>query len=70
MAALPDPEAPPSVGLGRGGLLLGDLALRRIGQRLEIIGKTLDSDDRPPVDDAVQKLDSARTDLLQTMFRK
>jgi predicted DNA-binding helix-hairpin-helix protein len=47
-----------------------EIALRRIGERLETIRKTLDLDDRPPVADAVQKLEAARSDLLAAMFRK
>lgn len=47
-----------------------EIALRRIDERLEAIRKSLDTDDRPPVADAVQKLEAARTELLNAMFRK
>ena len=47
-----------------------EIAMRKISGRLEAIRKTLDLDDRPPLSDAVQKLDTARNELLNRMFRK
>lgn len=47
-----------------------EIALRQIGDELEALRKSLDTDDRPPVADAIQKLEAARTNLLNTMFRK
>jgi hypothetical protein len=47
-----------------------EIAIRKISVRLEAIRKTLDLDDRPPLADALQKLDAARTELLNRMFRK
>ena len=47
-----------------------EIAMRKISGRLEAIRKTLDLDDRPPLADAVQKLETARTELLNRMFRK
>ena len=47
-----------------------EIALRKIAGRLEAIRKTLEVDDRPPVSEAVQKLETARSELLSTMFKK
>jgi hypothetical protein len=47
-----------------------EIAMRKISVRLEGIRKTLDLDDRPPLADAVQKLDAAHNELLNRMFRK
>ncbi len=47
-----------------------EISLRRITDQLENIRKSVDTDERPPVADAIQKLESARTDLLNSMFRK
>jgi competence protein ComGC len=47
-----------------------EIAMRKISGRLEAIRKTLEVDDRPPLADAVQKLDAARSELLNRMFRK
>jgi hypothetical protein len=47
-----------------------EIALRKISNRLEVIRKTLNVDDRPPVASAVEKLEQARTELLNRMFRK
>ncbi|MBZ5569786.1 MAG: hypothetical protein LAN64_18310 [Acidobacteriia bacterium] len=47
-----------------------EIALRKISGRLEAIRKTLDVDDRPPVAGAIQKLEAARNELLNRMFRK
>ena len=47
-----------------------EIALRKISARLEAIRKTLEVDDRPPLADAIQKLESARRELLNRMFRK
>ena len=47
-----------------------EIAMRKISVRLEAIRKTLDVDDRPMLAEAVQKLDAARSELLNRMFRK
>jgi hypothetical protein len=47
-----------------------EIAIRKISLRLEAIRKTLDIDDRAPVGEAIQKLEAARTELLNRMFRK
>ena len=47
-----------------------EIAMRKISGRLEAIRKTLDLDDRPLLAAAVQKLDTARNELLNRMFRK
>ncbi len=47
-----------------------EIAMRRMSGRLEAIRKSLDVDDRPPVADAIQKLEAARTALLNRMFSK
>jgi len=47
-----------------------EIAMRKISGRLEAIRKTLDVDDRPPLADAIQKIEAARTELLNRMFRK
>ena len=47
-----------------------EIAMRKMSLRLEAIRKTLDTEDRPSVADAIQKLEAARTDLLNLMFRK
>jgi hypothetical protein len=47
-----------------------EIAMRKMSARLEAIRKTLDLDDRPPVAEAIQKLEAARNELLNRMFRK
>ena len=47
-----------------------EIAISKISGRLEAIRKTLDLDDRAPLADAVQKLETARSELLNRMFRK
>jgi hypothetical protein len=47
-----------------------EIAMRKMSTRLEAIQKALDIDDRPPVGDAIQKLEAARSELLNRMFRK
>ena len=47
-----------------------EIAMRKMSGRLEAIRRTLDVDDRPPVADAIQRLETARTELLNRMFRK
>jgi hypothetical protein len=46
-----------------------EIALRKIADRLDGIGKSLEVDSRPPVVDAVGKLEAARNDLLFRMFK-
>jgi hypothetical protein len=47
-----------------------EITLRKISGRLEAMRRTLDVDDRPPVAEAVQKIEAARNELLNRMFRK
>lgn len=47
-----------------------EIAMRKMSSRLETIRKTLDLDDRPPVAEAIQKLEAARNELLNRMFKK
>jgi hypothetical protein len=47
-----------------------EIAMRKMSRRLEAIRKTVEVDDRPPLADAVQKLETARSELLNRMFRK
>ena len=47
-----------------------EIAMRKISGRLEAIRKTLEVDDRPPLAAATQKLETARSELLNRMFRK
>ncbi len=46
-----------------------EIALRKIADRLDGIGKSVEVDSRPPVVDGVQKLEAARNDLLFRMFK-
>ena len=46
-----------------------EIALRKISDRLDSIGKSIDVDSRPPVEDARRKLEAARNDLLFRMFK-
>jgi uncharacterized protein with GYD domain len=45
-----------------------ELELHKAGVRLEAVRRTLAFDDRPPVKDAVDKIEKARTVLLDLMF--
>ena len=47
-----------------------EISMRKISARLEGIRKSLDLDERGPVGDAINKLETARTELLNRMFRK
>jgi hypothetical protein len=47
-----------------------EIAMRKMSGRLEAIRKTLEVDDRPPLAEAIQKLETARSELLNRMFRK
>ncbi|MGZ4824071.1 MAG: hypothetical protein ACXVZT_05575 [Terriglobales bacterium] len=47
-----------------------EIALRKMTLRMESIRKTLEVDDRPPVAEAIQKIENARSELLNRMFRK
>ncbi len=47
-----------------------EIALRKISNRLEVIRKALNVDDRPAVASALEQLEQARTELLNRMFRK
>ena len=47
-----------------------EIAMRKITGRLEAIRRILEVDDRPPLADAIQKLETARSELLNRMFRK
>jgi hypothetical protein len=46
-----------------------EIALRKIADRLDGIGKSVDVDSRPPVVEGVKKLEAARNDLLFRMFK-
>jgi hypothetical protein len=46
-----------------------EIALRKIADRLDGIGKSVEVDSRPPVVDGVKKLEAARNDLLFRMFK-
>lgn len=46
-----------------------EIALRKIADKLDNIGKSVDFDTRPPVLEAVKKLEAARNDLLFRMFK-
>jgi hypothetical protein len=47
-----------------------EIAIRKIANRLEDIRKTLSFEERQPVATAIERLESARTDLLHHMFKK
>ena len=47
-----------------------EISLRKICDRLSDIGRSLSFEERQPVTDAVNKLETARSDLLHAMFRK
>ena len=47
-----------------------EIAIRKMASRLDDIRKTLDVDQRPAVGEVVRKLEKARTELLNRMFRK
>ena len=47
-----------------------EIDVRKMAQKLRDIKRTLAFDDQPPVDKAVQRLESVRTDLLKAMFAK
>lgn len=46
-----------------------EIALRKISDRLDEIGKSVDVESRPPVKEAIRKLEAARNDLLFRMFK-
>jgi predicted MarR family transcription regulator len=45
-----------------------EIDLRKLEHRMRDIGQSLNIDDRPPVEKAVQELEQARADLLARMF--
>ncbi len=47
-----------------------EIAIRKISDRLDDIGKSLSFEERQPVKSAYNKLEAARTNLLHAMFRK
>ncbi len=47
-----------------------EIAMRRMSIRLEAIRRSLSVDDRPPVATAIEKLEAARSELLNQMFKK
>jgi hypothetical protein len=47
-----------------------EIALRKIGSRLEALGRSLAFDDRPPIKQAEDRIEQARTALLNAMFSK
>ena len=46
-----------------------EIALRKIADHLDTISKSVDVDERPPVKEAIRKLEAARNDLLFRMFK-
>lgn len=46
-----------------------EIDLRKIADKLDNISKSVDFDTRPPIVDAVRKLEAARNDLLFRMFK-
>jgi hypothetical protein len=46
-----------------------EIALRKIADRLDTISKAVEVDERPPVKEAIRKLEAARNDLLFRMFK-
>jgi hypothetical protein len=46
-----------------------EIELRKIADKLEGIGKSVEVDNRPPVQEAVKNLEKARNDLLFRMFK-
>jgi len=46
-----------------------EIELRKIADKLDNLSKSVDFDSRPPVVDAVKKLEAARNDLLFRMFK-
>jgi hypothetical protein len=46
-----------------------EISLRKIADRLDTISKSVDVDERPPVKEAIKKLEAARNDLLFRMFK-
>jgi hypothetical protein len=47
-----------------------EIAIRKMSQKLREIKRTLSFDDQPAVQDAADKLEKLRSDLLATMFQK
>ncbi|HEU5453545.1 MAG TPA: hypothetical protein VFU76_16225 [Terriglobales bacterium] len=47
-----------------------EIAVRKLTEHMNDLGKTLAYDDRAPVAAAVKKLDTARSDLLAAMFKR
>jgi len=47
-----------------------EVAMRKMAEKLQDIQKTLSVDDRPPVKEAVEKLQKLREELLARMFKR
>jgi hypothetical protein len=47
-----------------------EINLRRVSQRLDSIRRTLSVADQAPIKDAIAKVDQARADVLEAMFKK
>lgn len=47
-----------------------EISLRKISDTLEQIRKSVDFDNRPPVQHAIERIEHARNELLATMFTK
>ena len=47
-----------------------EIGLREIGKKLDNLSRSWALDDRPPIKDGMQKVDEARTTLLNRMFQK
>lgn len=47
-----------------------EIAARRMAEKLRDIKRTLNFEDQPPVEQAIQRLEDVRTALLKEMFKK
>ena len=47
-----------------------EISLRKMSQKLQDLGHSVNLDDRPPLAAAVDALEKARTELLNRMFKK
>lgn len=47
-----------------------EIALRKVADRLDQIRKGVEFDDRPPLEAANDRIEQARTELLNAMFKK
>jgi soluble cytochrome b562 len=47
-----------------------EIAARKMAEKLHDIKRTLNFEDQPPLDQAIQRLEDVRTTLLKEMFKK